>query len=562
MEDEAAIVGLLSRVLYSRFVQEASWGAPGLKRLGPLHAPVEGMLKVQSLPWIDRAGLCTALAIYLAEVKGNYPLAVFYLKQSLELKEKELGTDHEETGHALDSLGVCYKAMAMYDESSGCYKAAAAAFARNGSTDSQLRTEHNSAWLRMQRGQYAEAEAGIKGALAAAEISLAADHPLVGCLSLALANSLAIKGELEASSVMLERALSIFNGSAAASAMQQAAHTAGADLAPSAATAADRRARSVRVAAAVQLRGELALAGGRLVEGEKHLLSGLAMLNEQCEQGHLRVICGVVALAASLRAQARTQEAEEILKAARSGIEASRVPTHPLHAAVLAGLAAVCMDGERTEEAEALLRNAANISTEVLGAAHPTTAAILHNLAAAVDASGRLDDAEALYRRALEADTESLGAEHVSVGRTLSALGGVLRRKGQAAEARESFERGHALLRKRLGNGHPETARALANVGCALFDARDFVRAEEVLRAALAVEEETLGPVHLETANTLVNLGAVLGEAGKRDEAVRILRRGAQIYRSTLGPTHMHTRVALGWLKHAETWRGQQLALD
>jgi hypothetical protein len=72
---------------------------------------------------------------------------------------------------------------------------------------------------------------------------------------------------------MLGRAVAIFNGSAATSAIQQAAHSAGADLAPSAATAVDRRARSVRVAAAVQLGGELALAQGHLVEGEKHLLS-------------------------------------------------------------------------------------------------------------------------------------------------------------------------------------------------------------------------------------------------------------------------------------------------
>jgi hypothetical protein len=68
----------------------------------------------------------------------------------------------------------------------------------------------------------------------------------------------------------------------------------------------------------------------------------------------------------------------------------------------------------------------------------------------------------------------------------------------------------------------------------------DPIAREEVTRSRSSDSMPTHMPTHMHT------------RSGKYDEAARTLRRGAQIYRSTLGPTHMHTRVALGWLKHAE----------
>jgi hypothetical protein len=86
--DEAATLQILVRVLHCRFVDEASWGACGLKKLAPLAAPVEALLKLESLSWLERSALSESLGCYLAEVRGDLPLATFYLKAALELKEK------------------------------------------------------------------------------------------------------------------------------------------------------------------------------------------------------------------------------------------------------------------------------------------------------------------------------------------------------------------------------------------------------------------------------------------------------------------------------------------
>ncbi|KAG8468001.1 hypothetical protein KFE25_007053 [Diacronema lutheri] len=555
-DDERAILAVLLRVLDGRFVSEARWGAPGLKRLTPLAAPAEAVHKLPSLTWIERAGLCEALGTYLSEVRGDDRVAAFYLREALELKEAQLGADHEETGHALNQLGVCYKAMAMYDEAEQLLIRAAEVQARHGCTEAQIGVDHSIVCLLLQRGLHADAAKRIDGALEAAGKGLPADHPLVGALLLAHANLLTAQGHLEPVHALLTRALAILNGSAATAAVRRAAASSGPQLAPAPA-GADGVERSAQVACAVQASGELALAEGRLVDGEKSLLSALAMFAEQCEQRHPRVLTAIVALAGALRAQARTHEAEELLRSALSSAEETRVGTHPILAAILAGLAAVCLDLGRTDEAEALLRRAANIATEVLGGAHPATAAVLHNLARAVEVGGKLDDAESLYRRALEADVASLGDEHAATARTLSNLGGVLRSRGLASEATSTFARAHAIFARRLGDAHPETARALANVGCALVDSGELSDAEGALRRALLVEEEALGPVHLETATTLVNLGACLAQQGqaKLDDAIRTLRRAAQIYRGTLGASHAQTRIALGWLKHAEAKR-------
>lgn len=190
---EAAIVAALVRVLQGRFVHEASWGAPGLKRLAPLAPVAEAVLKQPSLTWLERAGLCESLGVYLTECAGRLQLGAFYLKQALGLKAEQLGADHEETCHAANELGVCYKAMAMYDEAEPLLLRAADGLLRHGSTEGQLRAEHNLGALHTQRGQYVQADGRIRSALQAAQRALPADHSLVGALQLALANLLSIQ---------------------------------------------------------------------------------------------------------------------------------------------------------------------------------------------------------------------------------------------------------------------------------------------------------------------------------------------------------------------------------
>jgi serine/threonine-protein kinase len=150
-----------------------------------------------------------------------------------------------------------------------------------------------------------------------------------------------------------------------------------------------------------------------------------------------RAALTLAGLAASLRAQDKSEEAEQITRQARSIMESQPLEDQSIFADILTGEGSGLFRREDYRGAESVFRQALDIRRLVLGADHDLVASSLVNLAKAIQAQGRLDEAAGLYRQALEIQRSSLGESHRNTAITMKSLASVLAASGDAAQARD-----------------------------------------------------------------------------------------------------------------------------
>lgn len=143
-----------------------------------------------------------------ARALGQYPQARAHFEQ-LAAVAHELGPDSTWIGWAYNSLGSVLVETGEYDRADAMLVRARNAFARSQGPN-QIETYMPDAWraeIRLQRGQWDEAIAMLRGILAGWGGKLAADHPLRLRIEANLAWALAMDGQRSLAGDMLEATL-------------------------------------------------------------------------------------------------------------------------------------------------------------------------------------------------------------------------------------------------------------------------------------------------------------------------------------------------------------------
>ncbi|MCH9682158.1 MAG: tetratricopeptide repeat protein, partial [Deltaproteobacteria bacterium] len=126
------------------------------------------------------------------------------------------------------------------------------------------------------------------------------------------------------------------------------------------------------------------------------------------------------------------------------------------------------MERNQLEAAEAELRSVLELELEMLGPKHPDVALVRHNLGFALVQQGKIDQAEAQYREALAVRIEALGADHPDVAFQRTNLGQLLVEQGKYEEAEAQHRLALASRIQVLGPDHPDVADSRKNLGAAL----------------------------------------------------------------------------------------------
>jgi len=269
-------------------------------------------------------------------------------------------------------------------------------------------------------GNFAEAEALVRRALAICRQSFGPDHPDVATALNNLATLLQVMNRPAEAEPLLRRSLAIREKS----------------LGPD----------HPDVASGLATLAWFLQATNRLAEAEPLMRRGLEIDEHSFGADHPKVARDLNNLATLLQDTNRLAEAEPLLRRALAIDEHTFGPNHPNVALELNNLSLVLKATNRLAEAEPLIRRAIEIDEHTLGSDHPSVARDLNNLARLLDDTNRPAEAEPLLRRSLAIEEKRFGPDHPEVATALYNLAGLLYYANQFAEAEQLMRRALNIL--------------------------------------------------------------------------------------------------------------------
>jgi len=218
---------------------------------------------------------------------------------------------------------------------------------------------------------------------------------------------------------------------------------------------------------------------------------------------------------------------------------------HPRYAACLNNLAALYEEQGDYARAEPLVRRALEINRRTLGPAHPACAGNLNNLAGLCQSMVRFDEADSLYRQAAEIRKKVLGENHPDYAQSLNNLAVLEQTTGEPGRAAALYVEALRITKATLGDGHPRYAAIQGNLGAVYESMGDYLRAEHLLRGASEAWKKIAGQRHPRYAESLNNLAALHQSMGDYSQAESLYLRALEIKEQALGPEHPGTITGL-----------------
>jgi len=362
------------------------------------------------------------------------------------------------------TLGGTYRRLGLYDRAEPHLRRAVALYEqlRGIELEDAVNAREVLATLLQVRGQYDEAEALFRNAVAQRTVRDGPDDPK----TLTVINNLALllmeRGTADASRERFEEAGELF---------------------------------------------QRALAGEQRVKGVEHWQTLTTEMN----------------LGLLLRRLGKFDEAMSRLQHAADGFVKARGPDHPDTVRARANVANLLRAMNRLEEAEPLLRESLEEHRRAYGPEHPNTLIVMTFVGELLWARGRFAEAEGLFRQDLEITSRVLGAKNARTINVLGLLALVLRDEGALTDAEPLCRQLLVLRRETLPAGHVSIAAALCLQGAVLVETGRPKQAEPLLRAALAVFTKVHAPGHTEIANCMSVMGACLVGLGRYSDAEPLL---------------------------------------
>ncbi|KZP24380.1 TPR-like protein [Athelia psychrophila] len=282
-------------------------------------------------------GLLSVLSVRVAWYfvqRGRYEEAVALYQQVLEGQTHQLGAEHLDTLHTVDSLADVYERQGKYDDAETLYQRALAGREQQLGADHRatLGTVNDLAIVYWRQEKYAKAEALYQRALAGREQQLGADHPD----TLDTVNNLALlyqlQGKYNEAQPLYQRALAGYER----------------QLGPD----------HPNTLGTVNNLAGLYSVQGNYVEAETLYRRALAGKERQLGPDHPSTLIAVHNIAMLHGSQGKYDEAEILYKRALAGFETSLGIHHPSTIETMYGLAHVYDVRGRDGEAETLLARA------------------------------------------------------------------------------------------------------------------------------------------------------------------------------------------------------------
>ena len=220
-------------------------------------------------------------------------------------------------------------------------------------------------------------------------------------------------------------------------------------------------------------------------------------------------------------------------------------PDHPELAIACNNLAALQQARGRPDLALPLAERALHVWEKVLGPEHPDLATALLNLAVMRRDLGQDPEAETMMLRALSIRDRSLGPQSLDVAETLVSLGRLYDKMERFAEADDALQRSLRISESQLGGDHPQVSTTLNSIGELLLSRGQFDRAEAPLQRALEIRLAAYGRQSARTALPLHNLGLVRLRQQRAREAAELLEESRRIREAELGPDHPRVAESL-----------------
>ncbi len=219
-----------------------------------------------------------------------------------------------------------------------------------------------------------------------------------------------------------------------------------------------------RIADSLNNLGGALYAKGDYDEAARLYTRALALAETALGQGHPQVAMTLGNLALVHQSTGAYTEAIRLLTRANAIRAAALGEDHPQMASGFSNLALVHEAMGDNEQAAALFLRALALHEKALGKDHPQVADALHNLATVRFATGDLDDAVGLLNRALTI-YEKVEKDHPSAASSLAALAEIHHVRGQDSEALRLYTRALTMLETSLGPDHPNVAHVLTGTG-------------------------------------------------------------------------------------------------
>ena len=446
--------------------------------------------------------------------KGQFKEAEAAVRRSLEIRQRELGSESIEVAETLVEVAVAAYRQARYAAADSIARIALSVREKLLGPDSPEVADvlMLMALGEQQRDRYATAEELHLRALKIRERVLGAQDPDVATSLNYLASVYVGQDRYIDAENAYRRALSIL------------VSTFGPDDA-------------IQVPATTANLARLYDRMGRYVDAETQYRSALAARERAFGSEDLDVSYFRYLLGWTISRLGRFTEAESLTLRSLPVYEKRFGPEHPFVAQVLQNLGVYYTDEGRYGDAEPLAKRAAEIEAKAQPDSRSLSAA-LNDLGVLYYYEARYQEAEALWRRTLLIRERTLGPSHSDVAESLNNIALLYTEEGRYADAEPLYRRALEIEEKVLGVQHPGYANDLNNLGLLYANQGRYREAEPVIRRALSIKEKTFGPSNPELVTTLNNLGHLLGMESRYAEAESLFRRGISILETKFGKGH------------------------
>jgi len=428
--------------------------------------------------------------------EGQLQAAVKKAQADLTAVESRFGPDAEETGFAVNRLGMLYKANGQYDKAEPLLKRALAMCKKSYGRDhpNTALSYNNLALLLKTQGKYAAAEPLYRESLTIATRVSGPDHQDTVISLVNLAMLYEAQGRYEEARTLLTRALTACektvgpkHGTTAACLInlalvsQYEAAYAEAELlllrAQKALTALLGKDHVTVAGVDSQLATLYDIQGQYERAGALH--EKVLMIREQSlGKSHPSVAQALNNVGFNYEARGLTEKALDMYVRAISTSEKSLGPHHPVTAVYLNNFAGFLLKAGDTLNARRLYQQSFDVLNKQAGPYQAQTISVLLNLASLSYYSERdYGEAERLYDTVAQLSKESLGPDHPLRATSLTSLASVRIAQDNAGNAGDLFDRARRIARRHVASVVPSLTVDEQIQFIRVRDADDFHRA-------------------------------------------------------------------------------------
>ena len=462
-----------------------------------------------------------------SEARGNSITAREILDRGANQIAGELKGQPQVRARVLDSIGMIYYSLGLYDQAEPLVIDALSARRAGDDPLALAASLEHMADIHDARGHLDPSLDAAQEALDLRRDSFGDEHLLTAKSLQQKSIILGKKGQLEEAETILLRAIEIQR----------------------------RLDDAAELGLSISQLAELTSEQGRIGEAETHHREALKILEDEHGPNHPSLIQALNGLAISLEQQGRFDEAETAYVRALELTKAILGSEHPGVGRILSNLALVYYRQEKVEQAEPLFVEALEIQRRALGDEHPLVGNIHGNLGALYDKRGNFARAESSYRKALAIFRKALGPEHPAVAACHGGIGNTLKARRRWHEAEEHFQRALELFTAALGQDHPEIARTLDHLAAIYRQTDRLEDAATSARRAYDIAVETVGADHHEAAHYLGTLGDIRRLQGDFTTALGDLEQSRDVFATALGQDNL--RYASSVFRLANLFRDQ-----